>query len=188
MKGFNLAESSKPNFPPDSFLPTAGSTSFVWMNLPCTPCETLSPRYLALESNIGSTTPILAKVLPFPDIPTIEDTAMPEWSELENPPSESVRTLAKTVGRIFAGGNLNPSRIVPSADGEITYYFFVEDDPEGSPIKFASVTSTEGGELVLLMVDKARGITDATEFSTEPDSMRSVLDQLAEFIGQCPAL
>ena len=163
MKGFNLAESSKPNFPPDSFLPTAGSTSFVWMNLPCTPCETLSPRYLALESNIGSTTPILAKVLPFPD-------------------------LAKTVGRIFAGENLNPSRIVPSADGEITYYFFVEDDPEGSPIKFASVTSTEGGELVLLMVDKARGITDATEFSTEPDSMRSVLDQLAEFIGQCPAL
>ena len=166
MKVFNLAESSKPNFPPDSFLPTAGSTSFVWMNLPCTPCETLSPRYLALESNIGSTTPILAKVLPFPDIPTIEDTAMPEWSELENPPSEDVRVLARTVRRILA----------------------TEDDPEGSPIKFASVTSTEGGELVLLMVDKARGITDATEFSTEPDSMRSVLDQLAEFIGQCPAL
>lgn len=181
MKGLSFAESSKPNFPPNSFLPTAGSASFVWVNAPCTPCETVSPRYVALESN----TAILAKILPFPDIPTIEDTAMPEWSELENPPSEDVRVLARTVRRILATENVRPpDRIVPSADGEISYYFFTGE----SHRRFASITCAEGETLVLLMADRDQDFSDALEFTVQSESMKVAIDTLTNFIEPCRAL
>jgi hypothetical protein len=111
-----------------------------------------------------------------------------EWADLERPPSATVRHLAEQVLRQLADTSLKPDRIVPSEDGEISFYFFVERDSRNSPIRFASITSTEEGELVLLRVDKARGTTDAIGFTAEGESMRQALDTLAEFIGPCPVL
>jgi hypothetical protein len=112
---------------------------------------------------------------------------LPEWADLETRPSPSVRRLADEVRTYLSEACLRPDRIVPSADGEISYYFFVEEDADGSPVKYASVTCTNDDELVLLLVDKPQGMTDAIEFSTEPSSMRDALVKLAEFVAPCAA-
>ena len=181
----NLAESSKPSFPLGFFLPTTGSTPFEWVYVPCAPCETVSPRFVTLASNTGSTARVLAKVLTFPDVATIEDTEMPQWSELENPPSRSVRTLAKTVRHILAASNVRPDRMVPSADGEISDYFFADSE---SHRRFATITCGEKETLVLLIADRDQGFSDAFEFTVQPESMKAALDTLTNFIESCPAL
>ncbi len=111
---------------------------------------------------------------------------LPEWTNLPKSPSARVRQLAIDLHVYLSEGCLKPNRVVPSADGEIAYYFFVKDDADGSPLRFASITCAEGGELVLLMVDKEQGITDAVEFSIESSSVEDTIKKLAEFIGPCP--
>jgi hypothetical protein len=77
---------------------------------------------------------------------------------------------------------LAPHRIVPSADGEISLYYFVETDLNDSPIKYASITSTEDGELVLLTVDNKASTPKIIEFPPDTGEER-VHEALVEFLN-----
>jgi hypothetical protein len=77
---------------------------------------------------------------------------------------------------------------VPTADGEIEFYFFGEDDSQGSAFKYACITCTEEGELVLLMADRSHGVPEAFEFTFERDSMQKAVDAILEFVGTCHAI
>lgn len=112
---------------------------------------------------------------------------LPEWADLDHPLTSIVRDLASQVGRFLAEMNLSPDRIVPSADGDIAFYFFGADSPP-TPLKFASITCTEEGELVLLKADRSQRFSKAVQISTDKASVQSAIQQIEEFIETCPAL
>jgi hypothetical protein len=75
--------------------------------------------------------------------------------------------------------------MAPSADGEISYYFFADSE---SHRRFATITCGEKETLVLLIADRDQGFSDAFEFTVQPESMKAALDTLTNFIESCPAL